>query len=97
NLVKIFYLPYIPSPSGRGDPKKYRFIPVSTFNPYPLRGDLLSDAASVLPFTQALLDLSGLRFMRDPTRGGLARVAHEICRATGLQVNLNQASCHPGT
>ncbi|MES9849721.1 MAG: hydrogenase expression/formation protein HypE, partial [Candidatus Thiodiazotropha sp.] len=36
-----------------------------------LRGDVKSDAGSVLPFTQALLDLPGLRFMRDPTRGGV--------------------------
>ena len=49
-----------------------------------LRGELLSDAASVLPLTQALLKLGGLRFMRDPTRGGLATVAHEIAHATGL-------------
>jgi hydrogenase expression/formation protein HypE len=55
-----------------------------------LRGELQSDAASVLPLTQALVSLSGLRFMRDPTRGGLATVAHEICRATGLQVNLQE-------
>ena len=55
-----------------------------------LHGELLSDAASVLPLTQALLPLSGLRFMRDPTRGGLATVMHEICRATKLQVRLNQ-------
>ena len=55
-----------------------------------LRGDLQSDAASVLPLTQALLPLPGLRFMRDPTRGGLATVAHEICRATGYQVRLQQ-------
>ncbi|MBT2971470.1 MAG: hydrogenase expression/formation protein HypE [Candidatus Thiodiazotropha sp. (ex Ctena orbiculata)] len=55
-----------------------------------LRGDLLSDAGSVLPFTRALLDLPGLRFMRDPTRGGIATVAHEICRATGLQISLDQ-------
>jgi hydrogenase expression/formation protein HypE len=55
-----------------------------------LRGDLRSDAASVLPLTQALLSLPGLRFMRDPTRGGLATVAHEICRATGLQVRLQE-------
>jgi hydrogenase expression/formation protein HypE len=55
-----------------------------------LHGELLSDAASVLPLTQALLPLSGLRFMRDPTRGGLATVAHEICRATKLQVRLHQ-------
>ena len=57
-----------------------------------LRGDLLSDAASVLPLTQALLDLPGLRFMRDPTRGGLATVAHELCRGTGLRISLDQSS-----
>jgi len=55
-----------------------------------LHGELLSDAASVLPLTQTLLSLSGLRFMRDPTRGGLATVMHEICRATKWQVRLNQ-------
>ena len=57
-----------------------------------LHGELLSDAASVLPLTQALLPLDGLRFMRDPTRGGLATVLHEICRATRLQARLHQTS-----
>jgi hydrogenase expression/formation protein HypE len=57
-----------------------------------LRGDVKSDAASVLPFTQVLHDLPGLRFMRDPTRGGIATVAHEICRATALQVILEQTA-----
>lgn len=57
-----------------------------------LRGDLRSDAASVLPLTQALLELPGLRFMRDPTRGGIATVAHEIVRATGLGLRLDQAA-----
>ena len=33
----------------------------------------------------------GLRFMRDPTRGGLATVCHEIHQATGLGVRLQQA------
>ena len=56
-----------------------------------LRGNLPSDAASVLPHTQALLNLPGLRFMRDPTRGGLATVAHEITQATGLDVRLHEA------
>lgn len=55
-----------------------------------LRGDLQSDAASVLPLTQALLPLSGLRFMRDPTRGGLATVAHEISQVTGYTIRLQQ-------
>jgi hydrogenase expression/formation protein HypE len=57
-----------------------------------LSGELLSDAASVLPLTQALVPLPGLRFMRDPTRGGLATVLHEICRATGLEARLNQVA-----
>jgi hydrogenase expression/formation protein HypE len=53
-----------------------------------LRGDLTSDAASVYPLTSALLTLPGLRFMRDPTRGGLAMIANEIARATRLGVRL---------
>ncbi len=57
-----------------------------------LSGDLKSDAASVHPLAQALLPLQGLRFMRDPTRGGLATVMHEICRATKLQVQLQQTA-----
>jgi len=57
-----------------------------------LRGDLCSDAASVLPLTQAALGIPGLRFMRDPTRGGLASVCHEISRATGLGLRLRLPS-----
>lgn len=53
-----------------------------------LSGDLQSDATSVLPITQALLSLPKLRFMRDPTRGGVATVAHEIARATSSTVRL---------
>ncbi len=56
-----------------------------------LRGELRSDAASVLPQTQALMRITGLRFMRDPTRGGLATVAHEIARAAGVTVRLAEA------
>jgi len=53
-----------------------------------LRGDLRSDAASVFDLTESLMSFDGLRFMRDPTRGGIASVAHEIVRATGLGVRL---------
>lgn len=53
-----------------------------------LSGTLRSDAASVLPVTQILLQIPGLRFMRDPTRGGLATVAHDIAAATGAGVRL---------
>ena len=53
-----------------------------------LRGELTSDAASVAPVTSILLGVSGLRFMRDPTRGGLATVAHEIAAAGPHSVRL---------
>lgn len=51
-----------------------------------LRGDLVSDAGPVMTLTEALLGFDGLRFMRDPTRGGIASIAHEIHRATGMGV-----------
>lgn len=57
-----------------------------------LHGDLKSDAASVLPMTRALQEIPGLKFMRDPTRGGLATVAHEIARATGFGIRLLEAA-----
>lgn len=53
-----------------------------------LSGELNSDSASVFPITQALSELPGLRFMRDPTRGGLATVAHEIAHQTQTRVRL---------
>ncbi len=53
-----------------------------------LRGELQSDAACVFELTEALMQLDGLRFMRDPTRGGIASVANEIYRATGFGVRL---------
>lgn len=55
-----------------------------------LRGDIKSDAASVLNLTRAAHKFPGLRFMRDPTRGGLATVCTEIQRATGLGIRLSQ-------
>ena len=57
-----------------------------------LRGDLQSDSASVLPLTRALSGIKGLRFMRDPTRGGLATVCHELLRSTNMGIRINQVS-----
>ena len=56
-----------------------------------LRGDLQSDSASVLPLTQALAEINGLRFMRDPTRGGLATVCPELVRTTPFGIRIRQA------
>lgn len=55
-----------------------------------LSGELHSDSASVLPLARAVWDLPGLKFMRDPTRGGLATVCHEIAHATGCSMVLRQ-------
>lgn len=55
-----------------------------------LKGDLTSDCCSVFPLTEALRDLSGLHFMRDPTRGGLVTVMHDIAAATNLTVRLQE-------
>jgi hydrogenase expression/formation protein HypE len=57
-----------------------------------LSGDLASDAASVFPLAQAILELPGLRFMRDPTRGGLVTVMHDIARATAAAVWLDETA-----
>lgn len=55
-----------------------------------LSGELRSDSASVLPVTRILLGFPGLRFMRDPTRGGLATVLHEAARGAGMTVRARQ-------
>lgn len=57
-----------------------------------LAGELCSDCANVFDLTSALLRLPGLRFMRDPTRGGLATVMHELSRGTGLGVRLRETA-----
>jgi hydrogenase expression/formation protein HypE len=57
-----------------------------------LDGNLRSDCASVQAFTVAAQSVGGLRFMRDPTRGGIATVANEISLATGLGITLDEAS-----
>ena len=51
-----------------------------------LTGSLKSDAASVIPIAQILIKMPGLKFMRDPTRGGIATIAHEIAQATQSSV-----------
>ena len=59
---------------------------------FELSGSLKSDCAPVTDLALPLAQIEGVRFMRDPTRGGLATVAHEIAAATGLGVRLNEAA-----
>jgi len=59
-----------------------------------LESDLRSDTRPVLPFIEALVDVAapGLRWMRDPTRGGLATSLNELARDCGLGIVLHEGS-----
>jgi hydrogenase expression/formation protein HypE len=57
-----------------------------------LQADLRSDTRSVLPFVEALATSigPGLRWMRDPTRGGAATALNELARDAGVSVHLQE-------
>ncbi len=57
-----------------------------------LEADLCSDTRSVLPLVEALARVAapGIRWMRDPTRGGVATSLNELARDSGLGVVLNE-------
>ncbi len=53
-----------------------------------LEADLTSDTRSVAPLVAALVEAagSGVRWMRDPTRGGVATALNELARDCGLGI-----------
>lgn len=57
-----------------------------------LAADLRSDTRSVLPLVQALAAAAGpgIRWMRDPTRGGVATSLNELARDCGLGIALHE-------
>ena len=57
-----------------------------------LEADLYSDTRSVLPFVEALARAAApsIRWMRDPTRGGVATALNELARDCGLGVVLRE-------
>lgn len=57
-----------------------------------LEADLRSDTRSVLPMVEALADAvgSGVHWMRDPTRGGVATSLNELARDCGLGILLEE-------
>jgi hydrogenase expression/formation protein HypE len=58
-----------------------------------LEGDVASDTAPVHELTAALLGLGeALRWMRDPTRGGLATALNELSAQAGLAVRLRESA-----
>lgn len=55
--------------------------------------DLQSDCASIAePALKMLEKTDGVKFMRDPTRGGLAATLNEISRETGLSIEIQQTA-----
>jgi hydrogenase expression/formation protein HypE len=55
--------------------------------------DLMSDSASVWPIVERLLELGpGLKFLRDPTRGGLAATLNEIASASLKGVTVQESA-----
>jgi len=55
--------------------------------------DLISDSASVWPIVERLLELGpGLKFLRDPTRGGLAATLNELASGTGFGVAVEESA-----
>jgi hydrogenase expression/formation protein HypE len=57
-----------------------------------LEATLCSDTRSVLPLVKALIQAAGagIRWMRDPTRGGVATSLNELARDCGLSVLVNE-------
>lgn len=57
-----------------------------------LEADLRSDTRSVLPLVEALVRAAGpgVRWMRDPTRGGVATSLNELARDCGLGIVLSE-------
>jgi hydrogenase expression/formation protein HypE len=56
------------------------------------QSQLKSDCAALAGLTSRLLqNTSGIKFMRDPTRGGLAATLNEISNATRLSIEISEA------
>jgi len=56
------------------------------------QSELQSDCAGLAGLTCELLEnTKGVKFMRDPTRGGLAATLNEISRSSGLSIEIHEA------
>ena len=57
-----------------------------------LEADLVSDTRSVLPMVEALAEVCapGIRWMRDPTRGGVVTSLNELARDCALAIELSE-------
>jgi len=60
-----------------------------------LHSDIISDSQNIFPLVETLTQLAApehVRFLRDPTRGGLNMVLQDWSRASGLGISLYEAS-----
>jgi hydrogenase expression/formation protein HypE len=57
-----------------------------------LEADLRSDTRSVFPLVERLVEIAGpaVRWMRDPTRGGVATSLNELARDCGLCIEISE-------
>jgi len=55
---------------------------------FEISGNVRSDCGNVIELARVAMQNSGLRFMRDPTRAGLAGVCYEIAQHAGVTVRL---------
>jgi hydrogenase expression/formation protein HypE len=55
------------------------------------KSKLKSDCAAIANLTcKLLLEATGVKFMRDPTRGGLAATLNEITKQSGFSIHINE-------
>ena len=59
---------------------------------FEISGDVRSDCGSVIDLARSAMAFDGLRFMRDPTRAGLAGVAYEIGQQAGVTIRLQETA-----
>jgi len=57
---------------------------------FEISGDVRSDCGNVIDLAKAAMNFDGLRFMRDPTRAGLAGVSYEIAQHANVTVRLKE-------
>ena len=56
-----------------------------------IEADIESDTANLTPLVEALLDATtGVRCLRDATRGGVATILNEVARASNVAVVVNE-------
>ena len=57
---------------------------------FQISGNVLSDCGNVIDLARTAMRFGGLRFMRDPTRAGLAGVSYEIAHQADMTVRLRE-------